>query len=100
MDLNFQKHLVIASTTVVILFTYVIGVFIALITGAIKFDYFYFGIFSGVSILLLGSCGFIFSRSYRKIKNIPEEIKSLRVSKNCLIHSFNCKTRLDHPTCV
>jgi uncharacterized membrane protein len=77
LDLNFQKHLVIASTTIIILFTYIIGIFIALISSTIKFNYFYLGLFSGFSTLLLGSCGFLFSRSYRKIKNIPEEIKAL-----------------------
>ena len=36
LDLQFQKNLIIASTTVIIMFTYLIGVGIALITKQIE----------------------------------------------------------------
>jgi len=78
LDLEFQKNLIIASTTVVILFTYLIGLFIAFITGGIKFnDYFDFVIFFGFSTIIFGFCFFIFIGSSSKIKTLPEAIKNL-----------------------
>ena len=38
LDLHFQKHLTIASTSVIIAFTYLIGISISFLTKQIKFD--------------------------------------------------------------
>ncbi len=79
LDLNFQKCLVTASTSIVVLFTYIIGVFVAFVTGGLTLsNYFYLKIFFIFTFIILSFCIFIFIRSYRKIKSIPEEIKILK----------------------
>ena len=79
LDLNFQKHLVTASTAIVVLFTYVIGIFIAFVTGGLNLNnYVYLSVFLAVTLIIIGFCVIIFIRSYSKIKSIPEEINTLK----------------------
>ncbi len=78
LDLQFQKYLVIASTSVIIAFTYAIGVGIAIFSGQIKLDNFnsmgsLFVISSGV----LGVCAIVFFNAIFHLKNIPLVVKEL-----------------------
>jgi len=41
LDLQFQKYLIIASTSIIISFTYFIGVVIAIFAGQIRLDNFF-----------------------------------------------------------
>ncbi|HLC85690.1 MAG TPA: hypothetical protein VJG30_00165 [Candidatus Nanoarchaeia archaeon] len=80
LDLNFQKHLIIASTSILISFTYFIGVVIAFMSRQIKLDnllhIFLIVILS--SIILCITIGFFF-KSYNHIRKIPQVIKELKL---------------------
>ena len=78
LDLQFQKYLVVASTSVVISFTYLIGVGIAILTKQINLgdyiDMFKVFIFSSA---VLGTCAiFLFNAMYH-LRNIPEVLKNI-----------------------
>lgn len=79
LDLEFQKQLIVTSTTIVICFTYFVGLLFAVFSSQINFDNLTikFAVLL-VSISILGVSIIILSNSYSKIKNIPEEIKMLR----------------------
>lgn len=79
LDLEFQKQLIITSTTIAICFTYFIGLFFAIASSQINLDSIITKI--GVTVISIGLLGFsviILFRSILKIKTIPEEIKLLR----------------------
>jgi len=78
LDLQFQKYLIIASTSVIIAFTYVIGASIAIISRQIKLNDFYnMGAIFIISIGVLGICFIIFSNARFHLKNILSTVKSL-----------------------
>lgn len=78
LDLNFQKYLVISSTSIIITFTYLIGFGIALMTGQINFDSLKNTLLIlGFSTVLFGVCSFLFLNAYINIKNILKEIQNL-----------------------
>ncbi len=79
LDLQFQKNLVIASTTVVIAFTYLIGVAIAFVTDQINV----YSVFSFATLLLMSGvvlvpCLFFFSRAYEQIRIIPVALQAMK----------------------
>ena len=80
LDLNFQKCLVISSTSIVIAFTYFIGVAIAIITKQLNFtestNVLFLILFT---ILVIGLCTFFFFNSYYNLKTIVEAIKTLDI---------------------
>jgi putative effector of murein hydrolase len=78
LDLQFQKYLITASTSIIIAFTYTIGVGIAILSKQIRLDNFndmavVFVISSGI----LGLCVALFLNSLFHIKNIPLALKTL-----------------------
>jgi len=78
LDLQFQKNLIIASTTVIIMFTYLIGVGIALITKQIELGdsvrmWALFIISAGITGIGL----IFFYNAYFHIRNIPDVLKNL-----------------------
>ena len=78
LDLQFQKYLIIASTSVVIAFTYAIGVGIALFTKQIKLDDFIImGALFVISAGILGGCSILFFNAIFHLKNIPKVVKEL-----------------------
>lgn len=78
LDLQFQKYLVAASTSVIIAFTYVIGVSIAIFSKQIRLDDFNsMGAVFVISVGVLGICSIIFFNSIFHLKNIPLVVKSL-----------------------
>ncbi len=83
LDLEFQKQLIVTSTTMVICFTYFVGLFFAIASSQINLNSIITKI--GVTVISIGLLGFsviILFRSILKIKNIPEEIKSLNKGGN------------------
>ena len=78
LDLEFQKNLVIASTSVIIAFTYLIGVGIAIFTEQIKLDDFVdMSLLLAVSAVVLGLCIIFLFNSRFHLKNIISAIKDL-----------------------
>ncbi len=78
LDLQFQKYLVVASTSVIIAFTYVIGVGIAIFSKQISLDDFNsMGAIFVISAGVLGICSTIFFNAIFHLKNIPLVLKNL-----------------------
>ena len=77
LDLEFQMHMNIISTAIVIIFTYLIGIGIALISNQINLKNYTILIFllsCSLSILIL--CFGICLNSFYKIIKIPDKIKN------------------------
>ncbi len=77
LDLNYQKNLVIISTAIIIILTYIIGVMIAFLSNAIELSFFniiYLILFTSIIIV---SCLFFFIKSFKKLRSIPKEIEAL-----------------------
>ncbi len=78
LDLQFQKYLVVASTSVIIAFTYAIGVGIAIFSKQIKLDdYVSMGAIFVISVGVLGICSITFFNAIFHLKNIPLVVKKL-----------------------
>ncbi len=78
LDLQFQKYLTISSTSVIIMFTYVIGVVIAFLTKQIKLnDFVIMGILFVISAGVFGIGSVLFFKSLFHLKNIPEVLKEI-----------------------
>jgi len=78
LDLHFQKYLVIASTSVIIAFTYAFGVIIAYMTGRIELtDYAEISFMFIISSAVIGFSSLLFFRSIYHLKIIPSIIKEL-----------------------
>ena len=78
LDLQFQKYLIVASTSVIIAFTYAIGVTIAIFSKQISLDDFKsMGAIFVISVGVLGVCSIIFFNSVFHLKNIPLVLKNL-----------------------
>jgi len=78
LDLQFQKYLTTASTSVIIAFTYLVGVGIALLTKQINLnDFLIVGVLIVVSMGILGICSTLFFNAIFHLKNIPEVIKEI-----------------------
>ena len=78
LDLQFQKYLIISSTSVVIAFTYAIGVGIALLTKQIKLnDFISMGALFVISAGVLGTWFIFFYNAIFHLKNILKLLKEL-----------------------
>lgn len=78
LDLQFQKYLLIASTSVVVAFTYILGVGIALFTKQIQLnDFIGMTALFGISAGILGTCSILFYNSIFHLKNIPKVLMEL-----------------------
>ena len=81
LDLNFQKYLVMVSTSIIVAFTYFIGVGIALLTKQIMFNNTVAMIILGIfSVAILGSCAFFFFKGLTNIESILKLIKDLKLN--------------------
>ena len=82
LDLQFQKHLTIASTSIIIAFTYFVGAGIALLTKQINLsDFINVGVLIVVSFGILGICSSLFFNAIFHLKNIPI-VKDVSLSLN------------------
>lgn len=77
LDLNFQKQLVIASTAVIVAFTYLIGVVIAIFARQITVAGKSLGILSAFSVIVLGLCGNILYKATMRMREVLEEIQNM-----------------------
>ena len=78
LDLQFQKYLVAASTSVIIAFTYAIGVSIAIFSRQIRLDDFIsMGAIFVISVGVLGVCSIIFFNAIFHLKNILLIVRNL-----------------------
>ena len=80
LDLEYNKYLQIYHTSIVLLFSFLIGVLIALLTNQIDFSNMaQVGIFFTVTIMIIFSIiGFMVTSHYR-LKKIPKEIMKLEL---------------------
>jgi len=82
LDLQFQKYLTIASTSIIIAFTYFVGAGIALLTKQINLsDFINVGVLIVVSFGILGICSSLFFNAIFHLKNIPI-VKDISLSLN------------------
>ncbi|MFH1358378.1 MAG: hypothetical protein ABIH37_00655 [archaeon] len=78
LDLQFQKYLIIASTSIIIAFTYFVGVGIAILTKQINLnDFIAVGVLIIISLGILGICSSLFFNAIFHLKNIPRIIKEI-----------------------
>jgi hypothetical protein len=78
LDLQFQKYLTIASTSVIIAFTYFIGVGIAIFTKQVDLeDYIGVGVLIVMSFGILGICSALFFNAVFHLRNIPKIVKEI-----------------------
>jgi len=78
LDLHFQKYLVIASSSLIILFTYSLGISLAIITGQIDFGDLFVVIVVAVVSIGVVSFGLVFLyNSFYHLKQIPRVIMGL-----------------------
>lgn len=83
LDLQYQKYLVIASTTVILFFTYMISLWISLITGQVKFENLLSVILTfAVSVGVIGLCSIFFLISRRELAKVVEKISVLEQGHN------------------
>lgn len=81
LDNHFQKQLQIASGSMIIIFTYTIGVVIASISHQVNWKNLTDATFIIiVSVFALGLAGFFFIRSARKLKRITTALENLKHS--------------------
>lgn len=78
LDLDMQKYLQLASTSIVIFFSYFIGVFIVIITNQIDLnDESVFRLFLIMTIFVLGYASILFFLGFNKIQRISKVIRSM-----------------------
>ena len=78
LDLTFQKNLIVASTTIGIIFAYVIAVIIGFLTQQIVFTSSSIIILVVISIVIFFLGVIIIRRAVREIRDIPLLIQSLK----------------------
>ncbi len=78
LDLQYQKYLMIASASLIVSFTYLVGVSIAFMTKQIRLDNLVDMVFLGIfSSAILGICIITFSRTFFHMENIILILKEL-----------------------
>ena len=78
LDLQFQKYLTIASTSIIISFTYFVGVGIAILTKQVNLsDFISAGVLMVISLGILGICSSLFFNAVFHLRNIPKVVKEI-----------------------
>ncbi len=78
LDLQFQKYLIIVSTSIIIAFTYFIGVGIAILTKQVNLsDFISVGVLIVLSSGVLGICSTLFFNAVFHIRKIPKVVKEI-----------------------
>ena len=78
LDLQFQKYLTIASTSIIISFTYFVGVGIAILTKQVNLsDFISVGVLMVISLGILGICSSLFFNAVFHLRNIPKVVKEI-----------------------
>ena len=78
LDLYFQKSLIVASTSVIVFFTYLVGLVLGFLTNQIKFDTLIITVLFLFSAAILGSCAFFFFKALEQIRIIPQMLKTIK----------------------
>jgi F0F1-type ATP synthase assembly protein I len=79
LDLQYEKYLNISSTSIIIAFTYLIGVVIGIFSNQIKLnDFVSMSSLFIVSVVVLGLCATFFFIALFHLTNIPKVIKNLQ----------------------
>ena len=83
LDLDMQKYLQLTTTSVIIAFSYFIGVFIVIITNQIDFsNQSIYRLFVIVTIFILGYSSVLFIVGFKKIQRISKAIRSMLNKEN------------------
>ncbi|MBI1972501.1 hypothetical protein HYS50_00675 [Candidatus Woesearchaeota archaeon] len=77
LDLEFQKHLNIASTAIIIFYTYLIAIGVGFVTKQITFDNRSLVFLSLFSTFIIGPSVVSFLRARKQLKKIPRIITAL-----------------------
>ena len=79
LDLDYNKHLQYYNTSIILLFTYVIGTFIAFLTKQIDYKNLnQLFLFTAVSIAFIAPIAIFMRKSKEQLIKIPGEIKKLK----------------------
>ena len=80
LDLDYNKHLQYYNTSIILLFTYVIGTFIAFLTKQIDYKNLnQLFLFTIVSIAFVAPITIFMRKSKEQLIKIPQEIKKLKL---------------------
>ena len=80
LDLEYNKYLQYFNTSIIVLFTYIIGTFIAFITKQIDYrNPRQLVLVALISIIFLGVITTFIFRLKERLNNIPKEIKKLKL---------------------
>ena len=80
LDSDMQKYLQLTSTSVVLGFSYFVGVFIVIITNQVDFSNpNVYRLFIIVTIFVLGYTSFLFIKGYNKIQRISNAIRGILI---------------------
>ena len=80
LDLEYNKYLQYYNTSVIIFFTYLIGMIVVLFTNQIKYEnYLQLSLFILLSILVIGTVYILLSNFKMHLRRIPEEIIKLNL---------------------
>lgn len=78
LDLDMQKYLQLTSTSVIIFFSYFIGVFIVIITNQVDFENpVVYRLFIIMTVFILGYTSVLFFLGFKKIQRISKAIKNM-----------------------
>lgn len=78
LDLQYQKYLNVASTSIIIFFTYLIGIVIAVLSKQIKLDNLIIMSFVFIiSVAIIGISSIFFFNALYHLENIPRIIRDL-----------------------
>ncbi len=78
LDLDMQKYLQLASTSIVICFSYLIGVFIVIITNQFNFENpGIYRLFVVVTVFVLGYTSILFFVGFKKIQRISKAVRDM-----------------------
>ena len=80
LDLEFNKYLQIYNASIILLFSFLVGLLVALLTNQIDFsDKIQVGTFFIASIVVIFAIISFMVRSHYKLKLIPKEISKLEI---------------------
>ena len=80
LDLEYSKYLQYYNTSIVVLFTYLIALIVALFTNQIKYEnYLQLSLFIPLSVLVIGIVYILLSNFKMHLRRIPKEIVKLNL---------------------
>jgi len=78
LDIHYQKYLVLYTTTLGLVWTYIIGMLVAVTTNIfVMVDALHVGVIASISLLVIGIASYEIKKFKKHLIKIPKEIKKL-----------------------